>query len=125
MILQHTGQQIVIMEVVKKEFTKNRYCIDIVKCCASCVHRLPSKRDGVRLCAKGHGEHYLDYLCDDDWEMNPDLDNAGKGGGRVKRKAFLLMMADAYSGGLISTEQHRMLVEEWRRKYGSEYLAKK
>lgn len=112
------------MEDVKKEFIKNKYGILVVKCCASCVHHENGKRECVRLCMKGHGEHYLNYLCANDWEMRPELDNAGQGGGRVKRKAFLMMLADAYSGGRISQERHRELVERWRSMYGSEYLSR-
>ena len=73
------------MEKVKY-FTKNRYGITIVKCCASCRHKQADNRG--RICMNGEGQVPTDYLCGE-WQMAEGLDNAGKGGGVVKRKEFL------------------------------------
>ena len=68
-----------------KYYTKNKYGISIVKCCASCKHKQADSR--VRLGLNGEGSVPSDYLCKA-WEMSEGLDNAGKGGGKVKKKDY-------------------------------------
>ena len=113
------------MEAFEKEFETNEYNIKIVKCCASCAHHAADGREGIRLCLKGFGEHYLDYLCFNGWDMQDRFKNAGKGGGKVKKREYLQMLIDNSSGGRLGTEDLNKLRELFRIKYGSEYLSKK
>ena len=85
----------------KKVFAKNRYGISIVKCCASCRFKKCDSR--TRLCTNGEGSVPSDYLCRN-WEMAYGLDNAGKGGGKVKRAAYL-----QYSCDVLSEENARLI----------------
>lgn len=73
------------MEKVKI-YAKNKYGISIVKCCASCKFKMCDNR--LRYCIKGEGTVPTDYLCST-WEMADGLSQAGKGGGRIKEKAYL------------------------------------
>ena len=72
-----------------KEFHVNQHGISIVKCCASCKHHEFGGTDSKRACLKRGGKHAPDYLCGSDWEMIDKLDNAGRGGGRVKKKSYI------------------------------------
>lgn len=113
------------MEAFNKEFERNRFGIKIVKCCASCKHHAADGRESIRICMDGRGEHHLDYLCDGGWEMAEGLDNVGKGGGCVKKKEYLYMIAQASAGGIMGREKLEAIRDAYRRKYGSEYLTKK
>ena len=75
-----------------KTFTKNKYGITVVKCCASCRNKKCD--NNVRQCTKGEGRVPSDYLCAD-WEMDEGLENAGKGGGKVKRAGYIRYATDA------------------------------
>lgn len=70
-----------------KEFFKNEFGVNIVKCCASCKHKEFGKT-GTRVCTNGEGEVKPSYLCSD-WEMSERLAKAGKGGGPVKKARYL------------------------------------
>lgn len=87
----------------------------IVKCCASCKFRESKGDEKYRYCKLGKGKHVLSYLCGSSWEMDERLDNAGKGGGRVKKKAYIDFTVK-YGFGL---------ADVFEREYGSRYLTKK
>ena len=103
------------MEAVSKEYIKNKYCISIVKCCASCKHKGYSNDERFRNCGKGLGKHRPDYLCRDCWEMSEKLENAGKGGGQVKKPSYIQYV--------IQNGFNRK--EEFEMQYGSVYLTKR
>ena len=75
-----------------KIFTKNRYGISVIKCCASCAHKLCDSR--VRFCNAGEGPVPPDFLCSS-WKLSEGLDNAGKGGGQVKTMEYLQYAVNA------------------------------
>lgn len=102
------------MEAIEKQFTKNKYNISIVMCCASCRHHMIKGDNDMRMCRKLHMEHAYDYLCDA-WEMSENLECAGKGGGRVKKGSYLRYV-------LFNSVQN---AEEWEREHGSKYLSKR
>ena len=64
----------------------NRYGAGIVKCCASCTHKVIDTRS--RICDCGGGIVKPSDLCTD-WQVQKGLENAGKGGGKVKKRAYL------------------------------------
>ena len=113
------------MEPFTEEFEKNRFGIQIKKCCASCKHHTDGEKDNKRKCLRYGVEHSLDYLCAKGWEMmrpgNPpkpgelNLDNAGKGDGRVKKPQYIKYVLDHGPG-------HADLFEM---QYGSRYLTKR
>ena len=102
------------MEAVAKEFKRNNYGILIVKCCASCVNA-HSKGDDKRYCSLGGRAHNSDYYCGKHWVMKEGLKNAGKGGGKVKKKQYF----DYINKYGIHHE------EDYIRQYGSKYLTKR
>lgn len=100
------------MEDFRKEFVKNKYKVNIVKCCASCKFHDSNGDERIRICKRGYGDHELDYLCGGGWEMEPKLENAGKGGGRVKKKEYIQFIMENGIGSAYRFEQ----------VYGSKYM---
>lgn len=70
-----------------KLYETNQYGVKIVKCCASCKKRVLDNR--IRICMAGEGGVPASYLCNN-WVMNPNLEKAGKGDGKVKKYDYLL-----------------------------------
>lgn len=65
---------------------KNRYGIEIVKCCASCKNKRCDNH--ARICVAGEGIVPSNYLCAQ-WEMDYGFDTAGRGDGRIKKRMYL------------------------------------
>lgn len=78
---------------VSEYFYFNKHGIRIKECCASCMHKRIDR--GLRLCVKGEGAVPPSYLCPL-WEMDESLDNAGCGGGGIKRRAYLTFALGKY-----------------------------
>lgn len=74
-----------------KIFTKNNFGIGICECCASCKHRQLDNR--TRICLAGEGAVPSNYVCGQ-WEMSDSYVNVGKGGGRIKKREYLLYAVD-------------------------------
>ena len=76
----------------KKATVLNKFGISVVKCCASCQHKeLHDER--MRPCKLGDVKVMPDYLCPR-WIMRESLDNAGMGGGRVRKRHWLNFVLD-------------------------------
>jgi hypothetical protein len=95
------------------EYVKNKFSITIKKCCASCKFKKVGD-DTYRTCGKDGSKRKPYDLCFNGWEMSPGLDNAGKGGGHVKRKAYIDYTVLNGFG----------MADEFERKFGSRYLTK-
>lgn len=88
-------------------FYKNKFGVSIKKCCASCKFKQMDVR--VRFCTRGEGIVSPHSICED-WTMNPDLDNAGKGGGRIKKRSYLINCLDRLD------EDNYLAIERKRKK---------
>lgn len=93
------------------KYVRNQYGIAIKKCCASCAHKHIIGKASVisRLCDAGEGVVQPSHLCKD-WRMVAELDNAGKGGGRVKRPDYIDFLRRHPIGGETPVSVFR---EEW------------
>ena len=97
------------------EFYKNIFGVSIKKCCASCKFMTHKDAD-LRSCTKGYRGVGKDFLCGEKWwEMNPGLQNAGKGGGKVKKYEYLHLLIT----------KGRLEAELWASKHGGKYLTSK
>ena len=111
----------------EKKFIANKFGLKITMCCASCQHNAGAVGDSElrRRCACGEGIVLLNSWCGR-WEMRPALDNAGKGGGRVKKKHYL-----HYVFNYKKPDDPKSLVplsvirNEYIEKFGEIYLNKK
>lgn len=101
-----------------KQFMKNRYGIPIAVCCASCAHNLGADSEKTRICEFGTTER-PSYQCNN-WGMRRSLDNAGKGGGCIKKLAFLEFVRD-YKHPKTHHVPIRDIEKEWEEKHGSIY----
>ena len=92
------------MENIEKKTVKNKFGITIVCCCASCQHNVGMVNEYKRRCNIEKEPVFTNYYCPK-WEMKRssapkpkpgevDLDMAGKGGGLVKRKDYLMFALD-------------------------------
>ena len=108
---------------------RNRYGIEICRCCASCKNRMVTN-DG-RMCSKIDYEVASWQYCSQ-WEMHPKLQNAGEGNGKVKsldylnyhREKYLHQREDYYESKILATQI--MSTEQIRKEYteqkGSIYI---
>lgn len=116
---------------------KNRFGIDIVCCCASCISNAGATSDKMRMCKAGEGEVNTSSWCGR-WKMkvkpdkdaklgDTDLDMAGRGGGRVKKMTYLNFVRDARTN--TSSEykncDNLALQKIYEAKFGSIYINKK
>lgn len=117
-----------------KTFTRNKYGVRIVKCCASCRFKQLDNRS--RLCTSGEGTVPASYLCQG-WEISPSLDNVGKGNGDVKKAEYLkysiTRLFNDYNESVTDKQKgirHKWLTiadvrDEFQRKYGDIYMIRK
>ena len=106
---------------MKDEYYVNRYRIVIKKCCASCMHKHPNS-EFMRICDSGEGLVKPSFCCEK-WQMHPKLNNAGKGGGKVRKKEFLYFVSD-YKHPPTYHKKIWELIEEYEAEFGSRFLTK-
>lgn len=70
------------------EYIRNEHGCTIAKCCASCGFKKFLKKDAARICVDGNGLVRPKDVCPR-WVLRDGLENAGVGGGRVKKKSYL------------------------------------
>ena len=101
-----------------KTFTKNTHGISIAKCCASCKFNngVADKAGLRRLCQQGEGNVKPSDYCRT-WTMKPELDNVGKGGGKVKKKAYIDFVNNNITRWSLSD-----IRAEFEKKHGSIYM---
>ena len=93
---------------------KNRYGIEIKKCCASCQSK-QYKNEQLRNCKLGENGVKPTYYCDC-WKMQESLDNAGKGGGKIRKQSWFRFLAESLTGDISLVEK------EYNKKHGSRFL---
>lgn len=102
---------------MEKRTTRNVYDIPIVKCCASCKYK-DYEDERHRKCILTDYRVKPNHLCGR-WFMNDKLSKAGRGGGNIKKKAYLMYLLENISKG--SIDEIRSSFES---KYGSIYEVK-
>lgn len=103
------------MKNVEKTTVKNNFGVDIVVCCASCEFKA-FKNDKARLCTLSKLETHPSEFCSS-WKMADHLQLCGRGGGRVKRKAWFDYVKE------FGRSEHS--IKEFERQYGSRFLNNK
>ena len=78
---------------MKHQVTKNQHGIEVKKCCASCKHKDLTRLVLARYCSQHH-EKVKPRECCEQWEMSEQMEAAGSGGGKVKKKAYLKYVLD-------------------------------
>ena len=73
---------------MKHQVTRNQHGIEVKKCCASCKHKDLTRLVLARYCSQHH-EKVKPRECCEQWEMSEQMEAAGSGGGKVKKKAYL------------------------------------
>ena len=78
---------------MKHQVTRNQHGIEVKKCCASCKHKDLTRLVLARYCSQLH-EKVKPRECCEQWEMSEQMEAAGSGGGKVKKKAYLKYVLD-------------------------------
>lgn len=78
----------------KLSFTRNKFGINVVKCCGSCAFKYIEGYNPKRLCEKNETEVDT-FDCCDDWQMSEHLQHVGEELGRVKRRLYLMYVLRA------------------------------
>ena len=78
---------------MKHQVTRNQHGIEVKECCASCKHRDLTRLMLARYCTQ-HQKKVKPRECCEQWEMSEQMEAAGSGGGKVKKKAYLKYVLD-------------------------------
>ena len=78
---------------MKRQVTRNQHGIEVKKCCASCKHKDLTRLVLARYCSQHH-EKVKPRECCEQWEMSEQMEAAGSGRGKVKKKAYLKYVLD-------------------------------
>ena len=78
---------------MKRQVTRNQHGIEVKKCCASCKHKDLTRLLSARFCSL-HQKKVKPRECCEQWEMSEQMEAAGSGGGKVKKKAYLKYVLD-------------------------------
>ena len=74
----------------QKKSMRNQHGIEIRKCCASCQHKC-TDTDGRRICGLMQIVVEQKFDCPK-WELAEGQQNAGRSGGKVKRREYLMFV---------------------------------
>lgn len=108
---------------MEKKFITNKFGIQIVQCCASCVNNIgASGSEYTRICNAGEGIVKPSSWCGQ-WKMRQELDNAGLGGGEIKKRQYLEFFKNYEQPEDIDKKKTRAEIrKEYEDKYGSIYI---
>ena len=67
---------------------RNSHGVEIRECCASCKHKDLTRLISSRFCLQHH-KKVKPRECCEQWAMSEQMEAAGSGGGKVKKKAYL------------------------------------
>lgn len=67
---------------------RNSHGVEIRECCASCKHKDLTRLISSRFCLQHHKKVKPRGHCKE-WAMSEQMEAAGSGGGKVKKKAYL------------------------------------
>ena len=108
---------------------KNRYDIMVKVCCASCEFR-QVVNDG-RICGLVKSPVVSGHCCSQ-WQMDKRLQDAGRGGGKVKKCHYLTFYMDRWIAQRNDLEARRIsalelrstedIRREYNEQYGSEFI---
>jgi len=110
----------------KLSFTRNKFGIEVVKCCGSCAHKCFKDGNHPRWC-KEKDEKVETYGVCDKWQMSEALNRVGGTECQVKRSLYLkyvykVRMKEQVAienGTMKATDQ--LSVDELREKFESDY----
>ena len=77
-----------LKNIMKHQVMRNEHGIEVKKCCASCKHKDLTRLLSARFCSL-HQKKVKPRECCEQWEMSEQMEAAGSGGGKVKKKAYL------------------------------------
>ena len=108
---------------------KNQHGIEVKECCASCRHKDLTRLISSRFCLQ-HQKKVKPRECCEQWEMSEQMEAAGSGRGKVKKKAYLKYVIEVREDESLADQlkiqiPHKSLEQirqDFEEKNGSIYL---
>ena len=108
---------------------RNSHGVEIRECCASCKHKDLTRLISSRFCLQHHKKVKPRGHCKE-WAMSEQMEAAGSGGGKVKKKAYLKYVLQVREDESLAEQlkvqiPHRTLAEirqDFEAKNGSIYV---
>ena len=108
---------------------RNEHGIEIRECCASCKHKDLTRLMASRFCLKHHKKVKPRGYCKE-WAMSEQMEAAGSGRGKVKKKAYLKYVLQVREDESLADQlkvqiPHKSLAEirrDFEEKNGSIYV---
>ena len=108
---------------------RNSHGIEVKECCASCRYKDLTRLMTSRYCAQHH-KGVKPKGCCKQWAISEQLEAAGRGGGKVKRKAYLKFVLTSREDELTAEQlgirfPHKsidQIREEFEKNHGSIFV---
>lgn len=108
---------------------KNSHGIEVRECCASCRHKDLTRLINSRYCTEHHKGVKPKHCCER-WALSEQLEAAGSGRGKVKRKAYLRYLLEVREDESLADQlgiqfPHKtidQIRQEFEKNHGSIYL---
>lgn len=109
---------------------RNSHGIEVKECCASCRYKDLTRLMTARFCIEHHkGVKPRD--CCEQWAISEQMEAAGRGGGQVKRRAYLRYLIEVRADESLADQlgiraPHKtidQIREEFEKNQGSIYLS--
>ena len=108
---------------------RNSHGVEIRECCASCKHKDLTRLISSRFCLQHH-KKVKPRECCEQWAMSEQMEAAGSGGGKIKKKAYLKYVLQVREDESLADQlkvqlPHKTLTEirqDFEEKNGSIYV---
>ena len=108
---------------------RNSHGVEIRECCASCKYKDLTRLISSRFCLQHH-KKVKPRECCEQWAMSEQMEAAGSGGGKVKKKAYLRFVLQVREDESLADQlkvqiPHKTLTEirqDFEAKNGSIYV---
>lgn len=108
---------------------RNSHGVEIRECCASCKHKDLTRLISSRFCLQHH-KKVKPRECCEQWAMSEQMEAAGSGGGKIKKKAYLKYVLQVREDESLADQlkvqiPHKSLAEirrDFEEKNGSIYV---
>jgi hypothetical protein len=115
--------------IKKHQVIRNLHGVEIKKCCASCRFKDLTRLITVRFCTQHHKSVKPNGCCKQ-WAMSEQMEAAGRGGGKVKCRAYLRYLLEVREDESLADQlgirtPHKTIDQirkEFEKNHGSIYL---
>ena len=111
------------------KYRRNSHGIEVKKCCASCRFKDLTRLMTARFCTEHHRSVKPNGCCKQ-WAMSEQMEAAGRGGGKVKCRAYLRYVLEVREEESLADQRGLKIVhksidqirQEFEKNHGSIYI---